>query len=274
MTQVRASPFVRVIPAIFGSLHPPVRRPSLTGRRADDGWCPGGRSDGGQPLRTACTPRAYLLHVPGCAKPCLAAPSRAWPPRRDLAPRGSVPGRHGQDAPILMNLPRSRSCRLPWPLTGHWERTMGTPAHVQLDGRACATVTTLGTRAVWGRARADAPRLPSTTARHRRKGPSRAFELAQRPLPLAVTCPQQLRHVTRLKATGLIEATLALSHAGQRCTRAALVHALTEERGPGNRGFGGTPSPADGRAGKTQPRVGLPALSRARRFSRDRDATG
>ncbi|SEK16539.1 hypothetical protein SAMN05444746_12711 [Variovorax sp. OK212] len=55
------------------------------------------------------------------------------------------------------------------------------------------------------------------------------IELAQRPLPLAVTCPQQSRHVARLKATGLIEATLALSHARQRCTRAALVHALTEE---------------------------------------------
>jgi hypothetical protein len=53
-------------------------------------------------------------------------------------------------------------------------------------------------------------------------------ELAQKPLPLAVTCPRQLGHVTRLKAIGLIEATLALSHSRDRRTHAALVHHVTE----------------------------------------------
>jgi hypothetical protein len=57
---------------------------------------------------------------------------------------------------------------------------------------------------------------------------------------------QQLRHVTRLKATGLIEATLALSHAGQRCTRAALVHALTEEGGQEIAGLAGHLPPRTG----------------------------
>lgn len=53
-------------------------------------------------------------------------------------------------------------------------------------------------------------------------------ELAQKPMPLAVTCPRQLGHVTRLKAIGLIEATLAVSHSRDRRTHAALVHNVTE----------------------------------------------
>lgn len=62
-------------------------------------------------------------------------------------------------------------------------------------------------------------------------------EVARGALPVAVTCPKQLRHVTRLKATGLIEATLAITHSRQRATTAAFVHRLTEE---GRREIGGS----------------------------------
>jgi hypothetical protein len=55
------------------------------------------------------------------------------------------------------------------------------------------------------------------------------IELGNRPLPTAVTCPRQLRHVTLLKATGLIEATLAISHAQQRSTTAAFVRGITSD---------------------------------------------
>lgn len=45
-----------------------------------------------------------------------------------------------------------------------------------------------------------------------------------------MTCPHHLKLIALLKATGLIEATFGLAHSPQRCTRAALVYILTEER--------------------------------------------